>query len=292
MAFDRRAGRLVAVAESGEGMETWTFDVCTNTWTQMSPSREPPRFDWAQIAYDIDSDATILFSPEASGWTAWAYDLQASTWTEKQAPPTGPTGDVVWLSSLAYDPVTGLVVTAVSNGDPPLWTYDIETDTWTPIQQANAGPDYPAVIAFDASVDRLVVYGYSGTGDPPYSTWLFDIRTGTWTESRAERPAVEGPCPGCLAGAHLVYDEAAERTLVYMRDPLTTYDASADRWATLTGGEDRVVAPQQMVYDSVNRRLVGWDGGGNLPEGAVEALDLVTGEWTVLLEPGPGQAAP
>ncbi len=47
MAFDRRAGRLIALAgaDTGPGtiLETWTFDVCTNTWTQMHPDREPGR---------------------------------------------------------------------------------------------------------------------------------------------------------------------------------------------------------------------------------------------------------
>ena len=45
MAFDRRAGRLVALADTGDGVETWTFDVCTNTWTRMHPNREPPSFE-------------------------------------------------------------------------------------------------------------------------------------------------------------------------------------------------------------------------------------------------------
>ena len=42
MAFDRRAGRLVALAGVDSALETWTFDVCTNTWTRMHPNREPP----------------------------------------------------------------------------------------------------------------------------------------------------------------------------------------------------------------------------------------------------------
>jgi hypothetical protein len=181
----------------------------------------------------------------------------------------------------AYDPVSGLVVGAEHSDLKRMWTYDVEADTWTPISQAR-GPDYP-VIAYDASVDRLVAYGDAAGGAPPYETWLFDIRSRTWSRSAAERPAVVGwfVAPG------LVYDEAAERTVVFMRGPLTAYDASTDRWEILAEAEDRVVVPTQMAYDSVNRRLVGWGVAGSFtgPEGAVEALDPVTGEWTVLLEP-------
>ena len=41
-AFDRRAGRLVVFTNAGDPVETWTFDVCTNTWTRKHPNREPP----------------------------------------------------------------------------------------------------------------------------------------------------------------------------------------------------------------------------------------------------------
>jgi hypothetical protein len=293
-AFDRRAGRLVVVtttgtwtSDTGQVVETWTFDVCTNTWTQMHPSREPPPFDWARLVYDIDSDATILFSPfhfgpsPSTGWRVWAYDLQANTWTEKQAPPTGPTGDLVLVSSVAYDPVTGLVVAGGSPdsaGVPELWNYDVETDAWTQIHQAN-GPRFPldfGFYAYDASVDRLVAYGDAAYGAPPYETWLFDIRTGTWSRSAAERP----PVVGWLTAPGLVYDEAAERTVVFMRSPLTAYDASADRWEILAGPETLWEDPPGVeVYDAVNRRLVGWG------DSAVVAFDLTTREWTVLLEP-------
>jgi hypothetical protein len=37
--FDRHTGRIVYVDEAAE---TWTFDVCTNTWQQMNPEGVPP----------------------------------------------------------------------------------------------------------------------------------------------------------------------------------------------------------------------------------------------------------
>ena len=74
-AFDRRAGRVVLVApitpDDGPGVATWTFDVCTNTWTRMHPNREPPTL-WARLVYDVDSDVTLLVSSRS----VWAYDLR------------------------------------------------------------------------------------------------------------------------------------------------------------------------------------------------------------------------
>jgi hypothetical protein len=136
----------------------------------------------------------------------------------------------------------------------------------------------------------MVAYGNQDYGQPPYETWLFDIRTGTWAESRADRE----PLFGGTTVPMLVYDEAAQRTAVLGTDPLTAYDASTDRWEIIA--EAKTVGPAQMAYDSVNRRLVGWGakdlGWGNGIAGAVEALGLLTGRWTVLLEPTPGQPTP
>ena len=74
MAFDRRAGRLLALAQIDNGLQTWTFDVCTNTWTRMHPNQEPPRTT-RQLVYDVDSDVTIA----SDGTRMWAYDYEANT---------------------------------------------------------------------------------------------------------------------------------------------------------------------------------------------------------------------
>lgn len=278
IAFDRRAGQLVLVGrtvpDEGRGVETWTFDVCTNTWTRMHPNREPPDFEWARLVNDVDSDATILVSYGPGN--VWAYDLQANTWTEKRGAPPG-----AWLS--AYDPVSGLVMASGNADTTELWNYDVETDMWTPIHQTN-GPSY-AGFAYDASVDRMVAYtGVSGG----HETWLFDIRTGTWSRSGAVTPHVLDwlTLPGP------VYDEAAKRTVVGGNVRLAAYDATADLWETVEFPGPDPWHGVYFVYDPVNERLVVTSAG-------VVAYDLGTHEWTVLLEPsevgpipGSGQPAP
>jgi hypothetical protein len=279
LAFDRRAGRLVAVTGTTDGpaTETWTFDVCTNTWTRMPPNREPPRFGWARLVYDVDSDATLLVS---SGGV-WAYDLQANTWTEK-----GVVSDA-WL--WAYDPLSGLVV-AQGGLDPaaPLSTYDVETDTWTPIQEVGApetgavsGGGWPVygVLAYDASVDRIVAVA-------GVETWLFDIRTHGWSRSHAVPPHVLDwwTLPA------IAYDETAKRTVIGGNVRMAAYDATTDRWEPVEFPGPDAWHGVSIVYDPVNERLVvlpdsweSWEGGANA---GVVAYDLSTREWTVLLEAG------
>jgi hypothetical protein len=269
-AFDRRAGRLVAVTNAGNGVETWTFDVCANTWARTHPDQEPRLIDWWPLVYDIDSDATILITRG----TVWAYDLQADTWTAKQAAPTGNAAP--W----AYDPRTGLIVVWDYNNAAALWGYDVEPDMWTSIHQVNSpGDTSPPAAVYDASVDRFITYG----------PWLLDIRSGTWAMSAAVAPALTVGFG--MQAPRLEYDEAAQRTVVFANDELALYDATADRWETLNEADHGGSLPLSMVYDPVNRRLVGWRAHP-FDLGDVIAFHLVTRERTVLLEPSQGQPAP
>jgi hypothetical protein len=316
--FDRRAGRLVAFAGDDSRIETWTFDVCTNTWTRMHPNREPPP-GTGQLVYDVDSDLMIA----SDGTRMWAYDLEANTWTEKG--PFAPFVEQARESLRFYDPVSGHVVALGDDGDDgtlglELWGYDVEADTWTPIPQAtppDLGPHYE-FFAYDASVDRLVAYarscpGCEGVADPPpptwAATWLFDLRTGTWSGTSAVTP------PDFNAGVWaaepaIAYDEAAQRVVLLGQGHSAAYDATADRWETLYEGstaEDWSVAcgtrPEcrlgpGMVYDPVNERLIVGGGdiwtadGVEIDPAEVLAFDTRTREWTVLLEARPAQPAP
>jgi hypothetical protein len=261
-AFDRRAGRLVVVTNAGDRIETWAFDVCTNTWTRMHPDREPPSGLRSRLVYDVDSDLTIgIHEPTGN---VWAYDLEADTWTEHGVAPTFDTG--------FYDPGSGLVVAGVQED---LWNYDVETDAWTPIPQATRWEGLGfSVYVYDASVDRIVVYG---GGEGVADTRLFDLRTGTWSRSAAETP-------DCTMHAWqypaIVYDEAARRTVVTGNPNMCAYDASADRWEILYERDPSGALLRPRVYDPVNRRLLVWGSG----IGDIVAFDLVTREWTVLLE--------
>jgi len=276
--FDRRAGKAIALALSPEAsqdqpwVETWTFDVCTNTWTRMHPDRELPGDGSGRLVYDVASGLMIGIhepqGPDPRTGRVWAYDLEADTWTEHGVAPTFGTG--------FYDPVSGLVVAGVQED---LWNYDVETDAWTPISQATRWEGLGrSMYVYDASVDRIVVYGLV---ESLADTRLFDLRTGTWSRSAAETPVFEG---GAMwGGGHtIMYDEAAERTVVAGAFQFGAYDATADRWEIIYERDPPWPAVQPWVYDPVNQRLLMWGSGYR----DIVAFDLVTREWTVLLEPG------
>jgi len=224
-AFDRSAGRIVALVQRSVGteIETWTFDVCTNTWMRMEPPLEPDleRLIWAELVYDADSALAIVAGEDGSVWT---YDLQANTWTKKGRSP------LEGAFRLVYDSASGLVF-AQAIGEKPggLWTYKVETDRWTPVPQIappQLSSDFDRErLAYDASVDRIVAYKAN-------RTWLLDPRTGTWSESQVlGAPQVN---PGYIgAGYGMAYDEATRQTVAFSDGRVVAYDAAADRWETL-----------------------------------------------------------
>jgi hypothetical protein len=314
MAFDRESGRIVLVGQRDDGsVETWTFDVCTNTWTRMHPDRQPPGI--TSLVYDVDSDVTIGYDLRR----VWAYDLEADTWTEKG--PFSPLAGGGYLGFFRfYDPISGRVVAVADDRGstvlgPEMWGYEVETGTWTPIPQASR-PDivpHDEDVAYDASVDRLVVYTGAEDGSRRFEarTWLFDLRSGTWSERGAVTP--EFVYAGWGNTPAMAYDEAAERTVMLGQGHSAAYDATADRWQTLsswTSSEDWGTVAcgvhpecrqgEGMVYDPVNERLVvyggaaiaGPGGEGGTAVDDVLAFDTRTGEWTVLLEASGGQPAP
>ena len=179
---------LLAAPPGGETHETWTFDLCANTWTAMHPNQEPD-VNHGQLVYDAGADVTIAVDTGPAR-RVWAYNLAANTWTmEGEAPMAS------LPSRAVYDPASGLIVAMVSGATETnpseLWTYDVATDTWTPIREAGAtavGPTPAGLLAYDASVDRIIAYNPGLLNGSLIGTWLFDLRTGTWSKSGVVTP--------------------------------------------------------------------------------------------------------
>jgi hypothetical protein len=294
-AFDRDSGRIVLLVAAGGGSESWTFDVCRNTWTRMQPAAGPPRAaaTGATLVHDVGSDLTIAVGGDG---TTWAYDLEADAWSERSAAPTAE------RLLLVYDSAADRVVAASATVPTRMWTYDVDGDEWTPVPLANAPARRVALLAYDGSVDRILAPRSPGGGGA--GTLLLHLRTGTWSEALTPVPSFN---EWFLGGGEIAYDEAARRTIVISDGLVLAYDAASDRWEALQGADP--AAPNggpagaarvghRMVYDPVNERLVvhgGWarrlDGWAPAESDDVLAFDPATRTWMVLLEPSAGVSA-
>jgi hypothetical protein len=311
-AMDIRSGRIVAVADAGGGTETWTFDVCANTWTLMQPTGWSPSTGVRTLVYDADSDVVV-----AIGQSVGVYDADADTWMQRDAAPSSSD----WLRNDAvYDPVSGLIVVRLLESS-EMWAYDVDGDNWTQIRQgAMSPPGDPAMspstgpsfshqhFAYEEAADRIVLYvGDNSSGPGVWDgagtemTWTYDLRGGEWTVEDAVTPELSA---GWFSFGLMVYDEVARRTIIPADGVVAGYDARMHEWEILwespsetnaygfgTGVHNRIGA--SVVYDSINDRVVVIGGDARMLDEEpfwvamddVWAFDTGTATWSELLAP-------
>jgi hypothetical protein len=317
-AMDRHSGRVIAGVYGG--VDTWAFDVCTNTWTRATRRHSYPEAKPSALVYDADSDLVV-----AVGAFVDAYDIDTDTWQRLGETPFGAGSN----ARAVYDPVSGLIV-ARDIASSEMWAYNVDTDTWTPIRQGPISPPgtsqaidsdgdqhfYAQLHAYDANTDRIVLYladnfGGSGVwdGSGDEMTWTYDLRAGEWTIEETVTPelgvgAYSSP-PGKAA-----YDEAAQLTVITGDGVVAGYDSTRHEWEILwenppseragnggmsTGLHNRF--GDTIVYDPTNDRIIVIGGDARMPNADefwslewvsmndVWAFNTDTGTWSELLAP-------
>jgi len=296
-AFDRHTGRIVFVDGNSE---TWTFDVCTNTWQQMHPTLIPTETGhWyelfgeltgleGELVYDVDSDRTIAFESE----TVAVYNAATDTWTQR-AKPTEYDPALPGLGAV-YDPVSGLVI--LQTAEAGLVAYDVDTDVWTPVGVLRCSP----FMVYDPDTDEWApaepvegcsthLVGYSAETDRLSFAhgMLVDPRSGESTQMDAP--------PGGVSGGFgvAVYATGTEDPYVFNEGGCRLDPRTLD-WGCVTLPDFGIDHGgfSARVGDPINNRLVLINGfccarfDSDFPgetTGEVWATDLETGEWIELL---------
>jgi hypothetical protein len=283
--FDTHAGRIVYLDETGE---TWTFDVCTNTWRQMNPTWAPygdpkvfPIRDVGEMVYDADSDRTIAFGPDSVS----VYNANTDEW-QRRSTPSGL--DLDRKLGAVYDPVSGLILVVTSDG--VLTAYDVDTDEWTevgvitePVEVTHNGQTQalypPFLVGYVAEADRLAFLGYE---NEPFQDdgALVNPRTGNTAP-------LEFPPAGVLGlFGSFSYATGGDTAYTY-RSGVCRLDPVSFDWDCIPNGETG--GPEAVVYDPINHRLVlinnsccNWPG--NKVGDDVWAIDFATGRSIELLD--------
>jgi hypothetical protein len=298
VAFDRGAGQLVYHVAKRGIPETWTLDVCTNTWALAQRGDGPGTGDrLLDAVYDERAGVTVAVDGAESDAGTWTFDLSAAAWTERQTPPFPDALPV----RLTYDRDAGRTVALSLQRPFRMWTYDATADEWHPVVPAEPLPSHEyamhVLATYDRSVDRLLTYHLGHAA-------LFDTATGAWETVGTRSPAfVYG---GYLSyGGEIVHDEASGWTVLISDGLVIAYDAAAGDWATLWGEErgeyvdggiaveDPVRGPlggtdHHLAFDPVNDRIILVGGStstlaSRAPRQDVWAFDAVNGEWTELV---------
>jgi hypothetical protein len=183
MAYDSTNHKIILFGgESGPGGyldDTWSYDLETNTWTNMNPISKPSARSWHAMVYDSYYHKVILFGGYPYDDETWTYDLGTNTWTNMN-PTTKPSARLG--HAMVYDSDVHKVILFggddAAEYDDETWTYDLgkqylETNTWTNLNPTTkpSGRCWHAM-AFDSDAHKAILFGGRAYDD---ETWVFAL---------------------------------------------------------------------------------------------------------------------
>lgn len=147
--------------------DTWAYDYNTNTWENMSPDISPNSLYAFGMAYDNESDRTVLYGGKfkSDGVSSlkdetWVYDYNSNSWT-KMHPPTNP--GVRERFQMTYFTGLGVVLYGGDNGSTILndtWLYDYNSNNWTELELRDPpSKRYYFDLAYDYESYWVVLFG-------------------------------------------------------------------------------------------------------------------------------------
>ncbi len=278
-AYDSTADRVIMYGGWNETPnyatgETWSYDLETNKFVNMAPDMSPsPRF-LGSMAYDSQSDKTVLFGgyngqvPDFSFDETWIYDYSTNNWTQATA-ATSPS--YRYGFQLAYDSESDVIIFYGGNEQggrgfvDDTWAYDVDTDTWVEMNPTiSPSPRMDFAMEYDSLNDRIIlVSGYPLSGVTS-ETWSYDYNTDTWTELS---PAYG---PTSRSNPSMAYDSESQVMVLFggntgtePLDDVWHYDYGTNSW---THFANPLIAPivrhrHELVYDLQSDRIISIGGG-------------------------------
>ena len=218
--------------------DTWAYDYNTDTWEEMTPTLSPGHRNGHTMAYDSESDRSILFgglktyfappTPVECWNDTWTYDYNADTWVEMYPtvkPPTRTGAAMVYDSE--SDKIIlfgGFTEERTDLGD--TWTYDYNSNNWTEMDPlVSPTPRYYPGMAYDCESDRVIMFSGMYQSSVLGDTWAYDYDSNIWEHLT---PASNPPSRTL---ASLTYDKSADKIILYGGSGASKTDVYSDTWA-------------------------------------------------------------
>ena len=168
------------------GNDTWTYDIKSNKWTNMSPSDAPPG-DIYIMAYDPIGNVCIAFGGgnASADPSTWTYSVKSNIWKKYETNITPParTG-----TTMIYDDVNQIMVLFGGFSNSLLlnetWIFNPKSFNWTQQSPTIAPPKRCShTMIYDSSKDISILFGgHKGAGRDWGDTWNYNFTNNTWTQ--------------------------------------------------------------------------------------------------------------
>jgi len=181
--------------------DTWTFNLGTSTWTQVSNTGPHARY-YHSMAYDSANKKVVLYGGAYRDnnevidlGDTWIFDVTTNTWTQvmTSTPPER------WFPVMTYDHTNQKIILyggeKVGGGKyDDVWAFDTVTNIWTEMDSTGPTPSRDHGMSYDYINKRIIVFGNSGA-----STSIYDPARDLWTLR-----SIPGPSGG--EGWKMAYD--------------------------------------------------------------------------------------
>lgn len=247
MTYNSKRERIVlsVITDDWSALQTWEYDVNTNSWDQLKDGPYP--MVGQRIVYDSESDRVIMFGGfELTKFQfvheTWVYDYTEEAWMNMK-PKVHPSGRN--YHGMTYDSKADRVVVwgdwnkNYTNGtDESVWTYDYNTNTWQELKHKKDGPvvrDY-MMLVYDEKADKVIMYGGYEYGND--ETWAYDLNDNSWQRMQTTDN------PGVLSRYTMVYANNINQTILFggqigdqrfvYTPEIWYYKFKTDKWSNMT----------------------------------------------------------
>jgi hypothetical protein len=267
---------IVFGGRSGDGQgglvylnDTWGYDLESNSWRELRPSRSPPQGLRGSMVYDSASDRMVFAGakPGVAGapMETWAYDLAANSWTN-MSPPVSPERRFQFQS--AYD-ARGDRMVLFGGVDSPqafifegkvfgdTWEYDLEANSWTRTAPAATPPPLSmGAMVYDSRLGASIIFGGRNKELVNFApVWAYWASNDSWSKILSPPGPAEKRDYACGRDRHQAgFHERAGMMLVF-----SGYFTSGACYGGALGGpgeEPSALAEDTWVLDTVAGKWV------------------------------------
>jgi uncharacterized protein (TIGR03437 family) len=217
--YDPVGHQMVIYAGQGSGFhnDTWTLNLATLEWRDVSPAsnnaRPKARYGSTAI-FDPVSRSLVQFagftSESGRFQDTQSFSLASNSWSDWT--PAGDKPQVRCLLSSAFDRTNRrmIIYGGQRNGAlDDIWSFDLAARQWTNLTPASRPAGRWFTSAFMDKDGRFYIFGGFTSAGNTNELWAFDFATRQWTKVELANP------PSARNGAMAVFIETDNRLIVF-----------------------------------------------------------------------------
>lgn len=193
--------------------DTWTLDLRTLEWRNVSPPVRPQARYGASAVFDGGERRLVQFAGFTSVFRRFedtqGFDLDTGGWEDMTPSEARPPARCLHTAGLDTTSRQMIVYGGQQNGPlDDVWSYDLGTRRWTELTPATRPAGRMLAVSFVAE-GRLFVFGGATRSGAVNETWTFDPAMRTWS------PLDAGAPPSPRQAPQAAYDAEGQRFVVY-----------------------------------------------------------------------------